>query len=152
MTYEELFYEAQDDGIKIVEMNFESDIKGLYANNTIAIHNSLKTDSEKRSVLAEEIGHHYTSCGDILDQSNTNSTKQEKKARNWAYEKLVGITSLVNAYKSGIRNRYELAEYLNVTEDFLDEAIKHFKEKHGMYYQIDNYIVYFDPLGVLEMF
>ena len=48
--------------------------------------------------------------------------------------------------------RAELAEFLNVTEDFLEESIQHYREKYGLYCEIDHYIVYFDPLGVLEMF
>jgi hypothetical protein len=45
-----------------------------------------------------------------------------------------------------------MAEQLNVTEEFLEASIAHYKEKYGLYYEIDHYIIYFDPLGVLEMF
>ncbi|CCJ32848.1 ImmA/IrrE family metallo-endopeptidase [Caloramator australicus] len=152
MTFEKLLDEAAKDNINVIEMKFKGNIKGLYCNNTIAISKKLKTDAEKTCVLAEEMGHHHTSSGNILEQSNINNIKQEKIARNWAYKKLVGITSLIRAYKSGVRNRYELAEFLNVTEDFLEEALKYYKEKYGTYYAIDNYVICFDPLAILEMF
>lgn len=152
MTYEKLLDETTKENINVIEMKFKGDIKGLYCSNTIAISKKLETDAEKTCVLAEEIGHHYTSSGNILEQSNINSAKQEKKARRWAYERLIGITVLIHAYKSGVRNRFELAEFLNVTEDFLEEALKHYKEKYGSFYAIDNYIIYFEPLAILEMF
>lgn len=149
MLYERLLNECTQCGIDVHEMDLAT--KGLYCDNVIAISKRIKTTSEKTCILAEELGHHYTSVGDILDQSKIENRKQEKKARGWAYQKLVGITKLIEAYKAGCRNRYELAEFLEVTEEFLQEAITYYKEKYGVYYQIDNYIVYFEPLGVFEL-
>ncbi|MPN55927.1 hypothetical protein SDC9_203611 [bioreactor metagenome] len=78
--------------------------------------------------------------------------KQEKRARNWAYEKLIGIVELINAYKKGVQDKHELADYLGVTEVFLEEAISYYHSKYGVNYRIDNYVVYFDPLAILEIF
>lgn len=153
MAYESLLDEIHKEGIDIIQINFKGKSKGLYGDNTIAIDKKIDTSAEKKCILTEELGHHYTSYGNILDQSNINNIKQEKRARNWAYEKLVGIISLVNAFERGIRNKYELAEYLNITEDFLNEAINHYREKYGIYCEIDNYLVYFEPhFGVLKIF
>lgn len=152
MTYEKLADEIEKEGVEIIEIKFKGTSKGLYSDNVIALDSKIETDNEKRCVLAEEIGHYYTSHGDILDISDIRNLKQEKRARNWGYEKLVGIIDLINAYKKGIKSRHDLAEYLNVTEEFLDKALKHYKEKHGLYYQIDKYVVYFEPLGILEIF
>lgn len=152
MAYEELLIETEKEGIEIIEMNFMGKAKGLYADNVIAIDKKLST-ADKTCVLAEELGHHHTSYGNILNYSSIKNRKQEKRARNWAYERLVGIINIITAHNAGIKNRFELAEYLNVTEEFLEEAIQYYKEKHGMYYQIDNYILYFEPnLGVLKIF
>lgn len=152
MSYEKLAAEIEKEGVEIIEMKFKGTSKGLYSDNVIALDSKIETDSEKRCVLVEEMGHHYTSHGDILDISDIRNLKQEKRARNWGYEKLVGIMDLINAYKKGIKNRHDLAEYLNVTEEFLGLALQHYKEKHGFCYQIDKYVVYFEPLGVLEIF
>lgn len=153
MGYESLLDEIHKEGIDIIQINFKGKSKGLYGDNTIAIDKKIDTSAEKKCILAEELGHHYTSYGNILDQSNINNIKQEKRARNWAYEKLVGIISLVNAFERGIRNKYELAEYLNITEDFLNEVINHYREEYGIYCEIDNYLVYFEPhFGVLKIF
>lgn len=152
MTYEKLAAEIEKEGVEIIEIKFKGTSKGLYSDNVIALDSKIETDNEKKCVLAEEIGHYYTSHGDILDISDIRNLKQEKRARNWGYEKLVGIIDLINAYKKGIKSRHDLAEYLNVTEEFLDKALKHYKEKHGLYYQIDKYVVYFEPLGILEIF
>ena len=150
--YEELVSEAQANGIDVIEMNFKGSLKGLYSENTIAIDCKLNTNKEKNCVLAEELGHHHTSFGDILNTNDIRNIKQEKIARNWGYEKLVGVISIIAAYKKGMKNRHEMAEFLNVTEEFLEASIEHYREKHGLYCEIDHYIIYFDPLGVMEMF
>ncbi|WP_366927932.1 hypothetical protein [Clostridium sp.] len=150
--YEELVCEAQESDVEVIEINFKGNLKGLYSQNTIAIDSKLETNKEKRCVLAEELGHHHTSFGNILSTKDIRNVKQEKFARNWGYEKLVGIIDIINAFKANARNRCDMAEYLNVTEDFLDASIQHYREKYGLCCEIDHYIVYFDPLGVLEMF
>ena len=58
---------------------------------------------------------------------------------------------IINAYKRGCRNRYEMAEYLDVDEQFLADALERYSLKYGKYVTVDNYIIYFNPLGVLEL-
>lgn len=134
-------------------MKFKGKCKGLYGDNVIALDKNIETLKEKRCILAEELGHHYTSSGNILDNSNISNLKQEKRARNWGYEKLVGIIDIINAFNAGTKNRYEMAEHLEVTEDFLESSIQHYKEKYGVLFEIDNYIVFFEPnFGVMKKF
>jgi len=149
--YENLIRETEKEGIEIVEMKLTNNIKGLYADKIIAINKNIDTNTEKKCILAEELGHYHTSSGDILDQSKLINRKQEKRARIWGYKKLVGMTKLINAYKNNITNRYELADFLDVTEEYIDEALEYYKEYYGISYRIDNYIVYFDPLSILEI-
>lgn len=141
----------EDENIELIETNIPiKNLKGLYYDNTIIIDKKIATTVGKKCILAEEIGHYYTSTGDILDQSNISNIKQENKARAWAFEELIGLVDIINAYKSGVRNKYELAEYLDVTEEFLDEAIEYYKRKFGILFNIDKYIIYFEPFGVIE--
>jgi len=149
LLYEKLLIEADNEGLKIYEKDI-GNLKGLYVDGNIALSPTIETFSEKACVLAEELGHHYTTCGDILDQSKVENRKQERRARGWAYERLVNLERLIAASKQGIRNRYELAEFLGVSERFVEEAIQYYKDKHGTYYETNNYIIYFEPLGVLE--
>lgn len=152
MNYEDLLTEADMEGISVDEnFPFNSDLKGLYVDNNIALASSLKTTAEKTCILAEELGHHYTTAGDILNQNTTENRKQEHKARVWGYRKVLDLTDIVSAYKYGCANRYEIAEYLNVTESFLIDAIEHYKSQHGLYTKVDKYLIYFEPLGVLEL-
>lgn len=152
MGYETLLDEAAKEGIEVFENNCIGQLDGLYVDNTITINSSnITTDRGKKCILAEELGHHYTSCGNILDQSTIENRKQERRARGWAYDKTIGIIGLLNAFERGARNSYEIAEYLDVTEQFLHDAIKYYKEKYGLYYIIDNYMLCFEPLIICKM-
>lgn len=152
MQYEELIINAESEGIEVIENSCISKLKGLCVDNIITINSNIKTSSEKICVLAEELGHYRTTYGNILDQSKVENRKQERRARAWAYERLVNLASLIEASRQSIRNKYELAEFLGVSEKFIEEAISYYKDKHGIYYEIDNYIIYFEPLGVLEKY
>lgn len=152
MLYETLIKLSEDENIEVVEIPLPNKIKGLYSDDVIAVNKNLNTNAEKACILAEELGHHYTSSGNILNQSEISNRKQERRARAWGYKKLAGIIKLVNAYNDGIRNMYELSEYLGVTEDFVNEAIKYYREKYGVFHEIDDYIVYFEPFGVFKKF
>lgn len=152
MTYENLLMAVEKRGIEVFENDRIGKLHGLYVDNTITINSNLDTNTEKFCILAEELGHYYTTHGDIRDQTKIENRKQERKARGWAYERLVSITRLISASKQGIRNRYELAEFLGVSERFIDEAIQYYKDKHGICCETDDYIIYFEPLGVLKKF
>lgn len=148
--YETILRECNDNNIEVKEKIFKSKAKGLIKGNKIRINKNLAY-REKGCILAEELGHHYTSYGNILDLDDIRNKKQEKRARNWAYEKYVGINKLINAFQKGIRTREELIEELGITEEFLLGALEHYKEKYGLYFEIDNYIIMFNPLNIIEL-
>lgn len=151
-TYEKLQDEACKDGIEVVDYPFESErIKGLCCDGTIAIRDNIATTTEKACVLAEELGHHYTSVGNIIDMDNSSNRKQERQARLWAYNKQIGLKGLIRAYEHGCTASHEIAEYLDVTEEALQECIEFYRDKYGEYKTVEHYIIFFIPhLAVLK--
>ena len=150
--YEKLLADADHENVIVTDQFDLSDtrFKGLYCDGTIAIKEDM-TELEKKCVLAEELGHHYTSVGNILDQTDTSNRKQERRARIWAYCKLLSLDDLIDSYKCGCTNRYEIADHLNVTEEFLIDCLAYYREKYGLYTKHKNYVIYFDPLGILSL-
>lgn len=152
MNYEELLIEADICGLITKEKPltaYDGRIKG----NKIAIRKDIPTLREKSCVLAEELGHFYTSTGNIIDLQNVRNQKQELKARLWAYDKQIGLMGMIDTYKRGCQNLYEMAEHLDVTEDFLKDAIQCYRSKYGEQAVIGKYIIYFEPyFGVCEIF
>jgi predicted ATP-dependent endonuclease of OLD family len=153
LTYEDLVNECNNQNIQIFDKHFKSKAKGLIKNNRIAIRKDIPTLKEKSCILAEELGHYYTSVGNILDLQYTSNKKQEYRARLWAYNKQIGLSGIVQAYEAKCRSLYEIAEYLDITEDFLQEALNVYRSKYGIYTKYSNYIIYFEPnIGVMKLF
>lgn len=152
--YETLLENASDAGVIVDETSHfcGTKIKGLYLDKHIAISKDISTDTEKACILAEELGHHYTATGNILDQSTVENRKQEMRGRIVAYNKLVGLRGIVDAYLHHYQSISESAEYLEVTEEFLIDSLNYYRNKYGVYTKLDNYVIVFEPnIAVLEL-
>lgn len=149
-TYDDMLVEADNNNLITKEKPLKAH-KGLIDGKNIAIKKDM-TEAEKKCVVAEELGHYYTGVGNILDQSSVSNRKQELHGRVYAYNKLIGLMGIIGAHKNHCSSLSEAAEYLDVTEDFLSDALNYYKTKYGKRVNIDNYIIYFEPyLGVLEL-
>lgn len=121
----------EEENIILEEVNFnQSNIEGIYfkvpgLSPTIGIHKNIVTDTRKYiSVLAEELGHHFTSIGDLSAECVTynqkiNKSKQEKRARIWAANYLISDEEINRAIIQNIGNIYALSIHFNVTEEII---------------------------------
>ena len=152
MNYEDLLKEADEEGLIVREKNLPGYDGRIYLNR-IAIRKDIQTQTQKACVLAEELGHHYTTVGNILDQSDPTARKQELRARLWAYNKMVGLHGIISAYRHHCRTLADMAEYLDVTEQFLADCLETYRQKYGCCVELDNYVIMFEPvLAVMEKF
>lgn len=149
ISYEELKQEVPiilDDQAALPEW-----LKGIYIESDISsmilLNENLGTDRERKCILVEEVGHHYKTVGDIADQTKLENQQQELRARQWGYERLVPLSAIVQAFHARVKGRYEIAEFLDITEEFLQASIDRYRNKYGIYTVWENYIIYFDPLG-----
>lgn len=146
-NFEKLLVEAEEESLIVKEITLSSNLDGLYFDGKIALNkNTLVRNCEKACVLAEEIGHHKKNIGNILKQDTVENIKQEQKAREYAYKKLVPIEALVDAFDKNLKNTFEIADYLNVTEEFLLESLEFYRKKYGfntIYFK--NYCIQFLP-------
>ena len=150
MTYEQLLTVADQEGLLVKEHSLINH-DGLISGRRIAIRRNIETQAGKSCVLAEELGHHYTTTGDILDQNDIMNRKQEYRARLYGYNLKIGLSGLIRAYEAGCRNIFEIAEFLDATEEYLREAIQCYRSKYGICVAVDNYIIYFEPFAVMKM-
>ena len=149
--YEIFLDEANDKGLIVKEKSLQSS-DGRIKGNRIAIRKDLKTTAEKACVLAEELGHYETTVGDILEMSSSWNRKQERQARLNGYNRMIGVFGIVRAYEAGCQDQHEIADFLNVTEEYLLECIECYRNKYGTMKSIDNYTIYFIPnLAVMKI-
>lgn len=150
MNYEELLSESDNVGLIVKEKPLKYN-DGRIKGKRVAIRRDIKTSTEKACVLAEELGHYHTTVGNILNQTSVSNRKQERRAHIWAHDRLIDLTGIISAYKAGCCNAHEVAEHLEVTEEFLQEAISYYRQRYGICARVGNYIIYFEPgIAVLE--
>ncbi len=144
-------------GIHIVRTKLPKNLKAIiYSDNNtepvISLDHSINTYKETACILAEEVGHYYTSCGNLLTDSNLHKSivrKQENIAKRWAFQYMISLSDLIDAHKASCATIYEVAEHLQVTEEFLKEAVKVYESIYGTYIVHQGYRIYFDPLWVI---
>ncbi|MBC2966021.1 uncharacterized protein DUF955 [Staphylococcus epidermidis] len=146
--YEELLIEH--DYIEVKETDvMPSDLHGLWLNDLILINSNL-SETRKAEVLFEELAHHKLTYGNILDQSKWINRKFENYARRHGYEAALPIRIIVEAHHYGVSNLYELAQYVQLSEEYIVEILKHYKNKYGIGTHYGEYLITFDPLRVFK--
>ncbi|HDF2648787.1 hypothetical protein V3Q09_14975 [Clostridioides difficile] len=142
------------------------DLEGLYINKhgikIISLLSNLKQNSKKlTSILAEELGHHFTSLGYYVSSYNDYYTKIiidkcENKALKWACEFLITEEDIINIINSGITCVYEMADILNVDITFFQKRLEFLSLKkqslqlgNNKYLILTNlpYFYIFDPIS-----
>lgn len=152
MGYEELLIEADKQDLIVKEKPLREN-DGRIVGRRIAIRQNIPTLSKKADVLAEELGHFHTGVGRILEQDSVASRKQERAARLWAYNKRIGLYGLIRAYQHHCQNLFEIADYLDVSEDTLSDALEHYRQKYGISVRVEHYMIQFEPhFGIVEFF
>lgn len=133
---EKLFNLAEKEGIEI----YYKDLKilgflGLYIEcyespSMILLDDSLKNNDEKAyKILLEELGHHYTSCGDSISCVNTyldklKINKCEIKAEKWLCHYLISTSDLIDAINKYPTSVEDICDYLNVGIEMLLSKLK----------------------------
>ena len=129
----DLYIEAEENDVDIMSvdtdvtksMSVMSDLDNCYIGlNPLMID----TTAEEKVLLAHELGHCMT--GAFYNQYSKLDIreKHERRADKWAIKKLIPVDELKRAVKSGRESRYELAEYFNVTEDFMQKAMDYYRD------------------------
>ncbi len=125
-----LFDTALKEQVDIEYVSFPSNILGLYYKEdgippVIGINKSIISNRKLFTcVLAEELGHHFTTVGDTTAEYYSYAdklivNKKETQALKWATELLLPINEIKQAVNNKITKFHELAEFLQVTDQFL---------------------------------
>ena len=136
MNLNNLYDLAEKEKIKIYDWHIE-DAYGAFINidkiNAIALnYNKIGTYVEEKCVLAEEIGHYYYDATySPYCQDMQLIAKQERKAKKFAYNVLIPFENLRKAILSGKTSILSLAEYFDVTAQFMSNCIALYLEKYG---------------------
>lgn len=123
---------AAREGIIIEQWDFPEPLDAIYYFEpglppSIGISNRFNYESPYyRCVLAEELGHHFTTSGNYISNQNMiyrerlSVSKVEYKAMKWAAETLIPIKLLRQALYDCNWSNWAMAEYFEVTLDMFE--------------------------------
>ena len=132
----ELFTLAESEGIAIEWWDFNPPLEAVYwampeLPPVIGLSYVVSSNqAHLREVLAEELGHHFTSVGHALPHTFFHYrdrllvSKSEYHAIRWAANYLIPQHKLQKAMECGITTRWELAEHFNVTEQMMNFRLR----------------------------
>ena len=129
------------ESIKVELFCFTPPVRGIYYAEEnmppiIGLDSSLTHDTPLlRCILAEELGHHFTTVGYFIPRQFYNYSdrlsisKIEFKAMRWAVNHLIPEDDLLDVISSGLYEPWELAEHFNVTEEFAKFRLRLFGQR-----------------------
>ncbi|KGJ36221.1 ImmA/IrrE family metallo-endopeptidase [Enterococcus faecalis] len=132
------------------EPNMPEKQKGLYINNIVYL-NPNQNSNELTCTVAEEIGHHLTTVGDIINQDTNEKRKQEQKAREVGATMVVTPQDLIDCYYECFTYVWECAEFLGVTKQTLECALNAYSKKYPIGLEYNNYKLFFNPNGTISV-
>lgn len=92
---------------------------------TIVIDPSkIRSRRKLKECLAHEIGHHKRNAFYKISSSLETKEWQEERATRWAVQELIPAQDLKEALRQGYTEIWQLAEYFDVSEEFMSEAVR----------------------------
>lgn len=87
----------------------------------------LNSTKDEKIRLAHELGHCVTGSFYNRYSDFDIKAKSENKADKWAIKKLIPKDELQAAFEQGYTEPWDLAEYFNVTEEFIIKAVNYYR-------------------------
>ena len=129
MTLSELYNYAEQRHIDIDNRKMRELVSAAFPENWIVLDRTkIPTSAEEKAILAHEIGHCVTGAFYGVSSPPDFRAKQEQKANEWAYRKLVPHDALLEAVKQGDSEIWQLAEHFGVPYDFMQHAVEYWRQ------------------------
>ena len=101
---------------------------GLYVDNYVYL-NPRQTHENLVGTVAEEIGHHLTTIGNIIDQDTNLKRKQERQARDIGASLVVSPSDIIDCYENGCKTIDDCVIHLGVTNQVFEDAISYYARR-----------------------
>lgn len=136
---EKMLQLAHVKGIIVEHFYLQPPLMGIYICQEgrpplIGLSTAIETVAEKRSIMAEELGHHFTTTGDCLPcqfynyTHRMNISRAEYKAIRWAANYLISDDALLDAFRDFVDTPSALAEYFQVVPEIITLRLKLFEK------------------------
>ena len=99
-----------------------------YEGTSILLNNKqIHSETERKCLLAEELGHYYYDAYYTLNSDQTFIDKQEYRAKKWKCLACISRQSILDCFKRGITSLYDIAIELQVEPNMVEFAYDYYK-------------------------
>lgn len=128
MTLQQLYQRVDRQGVDVDYFPMREVVSFSLPEGLIAMDvDKMKNSQEEKVFLAHELGHIETGSFYNVHSGLDVRGKHERRADKQAIKMLVPKDELDKAVREGYRELWELAEYFDVSEDFMKKAICWYK-------------------------
>lgn len=135
--------------IRFLEAHMSLPLKGMYSRGASHVPwiviGADQTTGEKACACAEALGHHETSCGNIMEYQPYARERAVYRARKWAYRTLLPLDLVGASFLLCNADPIEMADHLGVSKSFLDSAIMYYQNRYGKSHQTKQFKFLFIP-------
>lgn len=130
MTLLELYQRAEHQGIEVDDIRTKKLISASFPEGWIMLDSSkISSSCEEKVILAHELGHCETgSFYNVKSRCDTRG-RHERRADKQAIAMLIPEEDFFKAVKNGYCECWELAEYFDVTCEFMYKAMDYYNQK-----------------------
>ena len=131
MTLNEIYTECEKMGIEVYPFRMISNSKGLaLPSGCIALDlDKIANSVEEKEILTHEYTHIATGSFYNIYSPIDIKAKHERKVQTMTIKKLVPENELIKAIHNGYIEHWKLAEYFDVSDKFMIEAINYYKSQ-----------------------
>lgn len=83
-----------------------------------------KNEQEIKEIFAHEMGHQATGSFYKFNSKFETRSRAEERATRWAVQTLIPAEDLKSAFEQGYTEIWQLAEYFDVSEDFMKDTVR----------------------------
>ena len=137
MNLQELYETADKNSIDVDYFPMKAAVS-LSTPASIAIDvDKLDTSRDEKAVLAHELGHCMTGSFYTIDTLETRG-RMESRANRWAIHTLLPFSERNEAVVNGICETWDLAEYFELPESFIKNALFYYLNCRGLSFSRKN--------------
>ena len=89
-----------------------------------------------KGICCHELGHVATGALHKIDSPYELVERSEYRAKRWSAQHFLDVQAFRDAFSDGCRELWELAEYFDLPEDVVSDALTYWRDRQGVRFEV----------------
>lgn len=133
LAIKQAYDRLEDMGVEVLTCPFADHTALVHPDGFLALNPArLRTGAQEHAVLLHEEGHFATGTFYGLNSPYTLRRQQENIANRYVFERYFPPERVLAAMRAGCTEPWQLAEYFDLPQDFVEEMLAYYTEARGV--------------------